>query len=108
VQTDLTALPRWVMDGDLGPYDVHVRLRAADTVVPLDFSLPRCAWRARRRSRERMDFWRWVVLYRRRWLPRIRAVVARNGPASVHVLRHPHAVERFVASAWIHRRASTV
>ena len=34
------------MDGDLGPYDVlDVRLQAADTVVFLDFSPARCAWR---------------------------------------------------------------
>ena len=37
------------MDGDLGPYDVlDVRLQAADTVVFLDFSPLRCAWRALR------------------------------------------------------------
>jgi hypothetical protein len=48
------------MDGDFGPYDVlDVRLQAADTVVFLDFSPARCAWRAVRRSRERADFWWW-------------------------------------------------
>ena len=51
----------WIMDGDLGPYDVlDVRLQAADTVVLLEFSLLRCTWRAIRRSRERADFWRWL------------------------------------------------
>ena len=55
----------WIMDGDLGPYDaVEVRLRAADTVIFLDFSLVRCAWRALRRSRERADFWLWLLQYR--------------------------------------------
>lgn len=35
------------MDGDLGLYDViDIRLQAADTVVFLDFSPLRCAWRA--------------------------------------------------------------
>jgi len=54
------------MDGDLGPYDVlDVRLRAADTIVFLDFSPVRCAWRAIRRSREHADFWRWLFTYRR-------------------------------------------
>src|SRR5437660_12424396 len=52
----------WIMDGDLGPYDaVEVRLRAAGTVILLDFSL---ACRARRpvlRSRDRSDFWRWRI-----------------------------------------------
>jgi adenylate kinase family enzyme len=47
---------RWVLDGDLGPYDaVEVRLQAADTVVFLDYSIVRCAWRTMLRSRERAD-----------------------------------------------------
>jgi hypothetical protein len=49
------------MDGDLGSYDVvDVRLRVADTIVFLDFSRLRCAWRAFRRLRERADFWHWL------------------------------------------------
>ena len=44
IQRPLTSGPRWVIDGDLGPYDVlDVRLRAADTVIVLDFPLWRCA-----------------------------------------------------------------
>jgi hypothetical protein len=55
----------WIMDGGLGPYDAaEVRLRAADTVIFLDFSLVRCAWRALRRSRECADFWLWLLQYR--------------------------------------------
>ncbi|MHA6621204.1 P-loop NTPase family protein [Pseudonocardia sp. DLS-67] len=82
---------RWVADGDLGPYDVlSVRLRAADAVVMLDFSLLRCVWRALRRSREGADFWSWVVTYRRRWKPRVLAEVAAHAPrAELHVLRNP-------------------
>ena len=57
VQKKLVEDKRWIMDGDLGPYDaVEVRLRAADTIILLDFSMFRCAWRAFRRSRERADF----------------------------------------------------
>src|SRR5271168_2563501 len=64
-QRSLVEKDAWIMDGDLGPYDaVEVRLRAADTIIFLDFSLMRCAWRAMRRSRERADFWRWMVAYR--------------------------------------------
>ena len=56
VQARLAAGEEWILDGDLGPYDVlDVRLRRADTVVLLDYSLPRCAWRALRRGRERSD-----------------------------------------------------
>jgi hypothetical protein len=48
IQRTLTAQETWIMDGDLGPYDViSVRLRAADTVVFLDFAPLRCAWRGR-------------------------------------------------------------
>ncbi|HEY8978218.1 MAG TPA: hypothetical protein VIU15_01395, partial [Streptomyces sp.] len=47
VQEGLVGADGWIMDGDLGPYDVpEVRLRRADTVVVLDFSFWRCAWRA--------------------------------------------------------------
>ena len=89
------------MDGDLGPYDViDVRLRAADTVIFLDFPRVRCAWRAIRRSRERADFWRWLWSYRRRSRPLIRqAIAAYAGHADLHVLATPRAVKRFVATA---------
>lgn len=74
------------MDGDLGPYDaLEVRLKAADTVILLDFSILRCAWRALRRSRERWDFWRWLLTYRP---PRFHAP-----HATVLVLRNPREVE---------------
>jgi adenylate kinase family enzyme len=58
----LVANEGWIMDGDLGPLDlIEPRLRAAETVIFLDFSFARCAWRAMRRSRERFDFWWWVL-----------------------------------------------
>jgi hypothetical protein len=62
IQRQLAAQDSWIMDGDLGPYDlINVRLQAADTVVFLGFSPLRCAWRAIRRSRERADFWGWLL-----------------------------------------------
>jgi adenylate kinase family enzyme len=98
VQEGLAAEPRWIMDGDLGPYDVlDVRLRRADTVVLLDLPFLTCAWRAVRRSRERSDFWLWVWSYRRRWRPLVATAVARSAPeAQVRVLRSPRAVTRFL------------
>jgi adenylate kinase family enzyme len=70
LQRNLTSAERWILDGDLGPYDApDVRLEAADTVVVLNFALWRCAWRAARRSRENLVFWRWLVTYRRRSFP---------------------------------------
>ena len=52
-QQELVQRDRWILDGDLGPYDtaLEVRLRAADTIVVLDFPFLRCAWRILRRAR---------------------------------------------------------
>jgi adenylate kinase family enzyme len=99
LQRGLARGESWIMDGDLGPYDeLSVRLAAADTVVILDFSLARCAWRALRRSRERADFWRWLIGYRRRSLPLILGEIAGNaGSAEVLVLKGPRAARVFLA-----------
>jgi len=99
IQRELASQQSWIMDGDLGPYDViDVRLQAADTVVLLDFSPLRCAWRAIRRSRERADFWRWLLSYRRRSRPLLlQAIAVHAGDADIHVLRTPRTVRRFIA-----------
>lgn len=98
IQRELAAGESWIMDGDLGPYDVlDVRLRAADTIVFLDFSPARCAWRSIRRSRERADFWRWVLAYRRRSRPLLLQAIAEHAAgADIHVLPAPQAVRRFI------------
>jgi adenylate kinase family enzyme len=95
VQERLAGRDRWIMDGDLGPYDVlRPRLEAADTAIVLDFSLARCAWRALRRARERADFWRSLAVYRRRRLPAVLAAIETHARhAEVHVLRNPRDVE---------------
>ena len=89
----------WIIDGDLGPYDVvEVRLRAADTIIFLDFSLVRCAWRAVLRSRERADFWRWLMVYRRQSRPSLMQAIAKQAPtAELRILSGPGALRRFVA-----------
>src|SRR5215469_7358031 len=99
LQQKLVAENEWIMDGDLGPYDaIEVRLRAADMVIFLDFSLVRCAWRAIRRSRERVDFWLWLLRYRRQGRPFLmKAICDQARQATLHVLRNPQAVRRFVA-----------
>jgi adenylate kinase family enzyme len=99
-QSELIKEPAWILDGDLGPYDVlEVRLREADTVLLLDFPLLRCAWRAVRRSSERADFWRWLVHYRSRSLPGTRQAIAQHAPeATLHILRNPREVAAFVRS----------
>jgi hypothetical protein len=89
------------MDGDLGPYDVvEVRLRAADTVILLDFSFLCCARRAIRRSRERIDFWWWILAYRWKSRPALLNAIAGYAPkAKLQVFRAPEALNRFVADA---------
>ncbi|MGA7929170.1 MAG: hypothetical protein WCA20_24620 [Candidatus Sulfotelmatobacter sp.] len=98
VQQRLVEEDRWIMDGDLGPYDaVEMRLRAADTIILLDFSIVRCAWRALRRSRERADFWFWLLRYRRQSRPiLIEAINQHATRAALHVLRNPKEVRRFL------------
>ena len=100
LQEQLARKDRWILDGDLGPHDVvEVRLRAADTVILLDFGFIRCTWRAVRRARERADFWLWVLAYRRRSIPHLRAMISQHAPAAtVHILRSPSAVKQFLGS----------
>ena len=101
MQEKLVAGDRWIIDGDLGRYDsVEIRLRAADTIIFLDFSFVRCAWRAIRRSRERADFWYWLLAYQYQSRPILRKAIANHAPDAVlHVFRGPKALGRFVADA---------
>jgi adenylate kinase family enzyme len=99
VQEELVAKDAWIMDGDLGPCDaVEVRLRAADTIIFLDFSLLRCAWQAVLRSRERPDFWHWLIAYRYQSRPLLMQAIANQAPtAKLRILRAPGELRRFVA-----------
>ncbi|GLY50464.1 hypothetical protein [Lentzea sp. NBRC 102530] len=99
VQGELAAADEWIMDGDLGPYDaLAVRLRRADTVLLLDYSFPRCAWQALLRSRENLDFWRWVWSWRRKHRqPLLDAIGAHD--VTLHVFRGPRQTARFVREA---------
>lgn len=96
-QRALADEPRWIMDGDLGPYDdPEPRLRRADTVVVLDMPLWLCGWRALRRGQGRHDFWLWVLRWRRRSRPKLMAAIATHAPtADVVVLRHRKALDRW-------------
>ncbi|MDQ4037516.1 MAG: adenylate kinase [Actinomycetota bacterium] len=99
MQQRLTAGTGWIMDGDLGPYDaLGSRLAAADTVLVLDFSMMRCAWRAARRSRERADFWWWLVMWRHRSRLRVMDAIAQHAAsADAYVIRTPRALRQFLA-----------
>lgn len=98
IQQELIQKDEWILDGDLGPYDVvEVRLRAADTIIFLDFSVARCAWRALRRSREGLDFWLWLPRYRRRSRPLLMTAIAEHAAsARLYILRTPKSVEKFL------------
>ena len=99
MQRRLVVQENWIMDGDLGQYDaVEARLPAADTIIVLDFALLRCAWRALRRGRERNDFWRWLIAYRRRSLPSLMQAISRFAPhAELHLIRSPKELRQFLA-----------
>jgi adenylate kinase family enzyme len=90
----------WIMDGDLGPYDsLEPRLSRADTVLVLDFSFARCAWRSARRSRENWAFWRWLLLWRVQSRPIVREAISRWAPdARCVVVRGPRGLRRFLES----------
>src|SRR5262249_799151 len=100
IQRRLADQECWIMDGDLGKYDEpSVRLQASDTVLILDFSLLLCLMRAMRRSKERMDFWWWLVTWRVIERPKVRRTVAQYaGRAEVHAFSNPAQLERYLSS----------
>lgn len=97
-QLQLTGPTSWILDGDLGPYDVlATRLQHADTVVLFDVVTWRCVIRALRRSRERWDFWRWLLTWHRREKPRLRREIEMHAPdASVRVVRSDREAEQLI------------
>jgi adenylate kinase family enzyme len=97
-QEVLVAKDRWIIDGDLGQFDVvETRLRAADTVIFVDFSFLFCAHRAIQRSSEHIDFWWWVLAYRWQSPPVLLKAIADYAPnVELHVFRGPESLQRFV------------
>jgi adenylate kinase family enzyme len=100
IQRKLSAQDRWIMDGDLGRYDVlSVRLQAADTVLVLDFGVLLCAIRAISRSRERAEFWWWLVSWRWRERPKIKQAIAEHAArADVRIFFSPDELDRFLSA----------
>ena len=98
VQEQLAHRNKWIMDGDLGKYDVlSERLKFADTVMILDFPLRICFPRALKRSKERMDFWWWLVTWRLSELPKIRNTIETYAPnAKVITFRSPKQLDKFL------------
>jgi hypothetical protein len=58
------------------------------SIILLDFSLLRCAWRAVRRARERADFWLWRYRHQSRRIL-IQAINKLAPQADLHMLRNP-------------------
>jgi adenylate kinase family enzyme len=100
-QRILLAEDSWILDGDLGPHDApEVRITAADTIIVLDLPRWLCLWRSVRRSKEQMDYWRWVWSWRRNYKPQLMAMIERQGScAEVHVLASQKDVESFLREA---------
>ena len=98
LQEDLVHSSQWILDGDLGPYDVlEPRLSEADAILVLDFSLLRSTWRSLRRSRERLDYWSWLFWWRWKSRPAlVKAIADHASNAEIHVFRNPRAVRRFL------------
>ena len=85
IQERLVTEDRWIIDGNYGG-TMELRLRAADTIVFLDYPTRVCLWRVvlrRLKSRRRprpdlgppdrltLEFLRWIAAYRRTRRPRI-------------------------------------
>lgn len=100
MQRVLAAADQWIMDGDLGPGDVpSVRLRRADTILLLDFSVLRCAWRVWRRGPEGAAFWCWLLSWRCRSKPALLSTIRNVAPGTaVYVLRNPRQLHNFLAT----------
>lgn len=100
IQQKLTAGDSWIMDGDLGKYDAfEVRMKAADTVIILNFPLYICLYRAIRRSKERSDFWWWLISWRLLSWPKLRRTMDYYAKkADIKIFNTPGELEEFVIS----------
>jgi adenylate kinase family enzyme len=110
--TRLAAGDEWIIDGNYSR-TLDVRARVADTVLLFDYAPVANLARALRRSLanygkeiqapgcpEHLDieFWTWILNYRRRSRPRVLEHLAARGPdCEVRVLRRPRDAERFLA-----------
>ncbi len=83
MQKELGSKDSWIMDGDLGKYDVlSERLKLADTIIILNFPFWTCFSRALKRSKERIDFWWWLFTWRLIELPKIMKMIKEYAPTS--------------------------
>jgi adenylate kinase family enzyme len=125
LQRELVTAPRWIIDGNYAS-TLPIRLAAADTVIFLDLPGWACLRGIiQRRLRHRggqhqaigvydritWDFIRYILGYRKKMAPRVRALIANHSRNSqVTVLRSRAAVRRYLAdtAAPAHPSAVTV
>ncbi|MEE4011946.1 adenylate kinase [Roseibium sp. FZY0029] len=123
IMEELIARPRWIMDGNYGS-TLDLRLKAADTLIYLDFSTPVCATRVLKRSLlgrggtrggelpdgclERFDwpFFKFVLNYRQSRRERdLESVAEFSGER--YVFTHPRQLKRFLRAYRISTNTST-
>ena len=104
-QLTITKAEQWIIDGDLGPFDViEPRLARADTVILMDTPLVTCVWRAVRRSRQRKAFWVWVFQWGYKYRPTIIRDVQKFAPtANLVMLANRREVEHWLAGEFSDR-----
>ncbi|NUW41992.1 topology modulation protein [Nonomuraea rhodomycinica] len=112
LQEKLVARPQWVIDGNYAS-TLHIRLAHADTVIFIDIPPLVCLWGILQRrlryhggqhaahgvyDRIHWGFIRYVLGYRRRMRPEIRALIEEHAPrARVITLTSRRAARRFLA-----------
>lgn len=81
VQKLLADHSQWVMDADLGPFDIDEPLLGRpDEIWVLDFSLPTIVSRVLKYRRERRDFRVWAFRWHREYLDEALQKFAREAP----------------------------
>ena len=81
VQQDLAEHETWVMDADLGPFDIDEPLLGhPDEIWVLDFPLVTIVSRVLRYRGERRDFRVWAFRWHREYLDKALAAFARDAP----------------------------
>jgi hypothetical protein len=91
VQQDLAEHKTWVMDADLGPFDIDEPLLGhPDEIWVLDFPLVTIVSRVLQYRGERRDFRVWAFRWHREYLDEALATFARDAPqVRVRVFRSP-------------------
>ncbi|MEE9965415.1 MAG: hypothetical protein K4304_10050 [Propionicimonas sp.] len=81
VQDAIASNPQWIMDADLGPFDIaEPKLGYPDEVWVLDYSPITCLLRALRYPQERRDLRVWLFRWRREYLNHALADIAKVAP----------------------------